>query len=55
MLKITITPKTIQTPTRLLKTYVAIATLNATYAPQSLYATGNTHTNALENIIKLIQ
>ena len=48
MLKITITPKTT-------RVYVAIATINATYAPQSLYATGNTHTNALENIIKLIQ
>jgi hypothetical protein len=48
MLKITITPKTINN----IKVYVAIATVNLF---DKVYATGNTHTQALNNIIKIIQ
>ena len=48
MLKITITPKTINN----VRTYVAIATINLF---DKRYATGSTHTNALQNIIKIIQ
>jgi len=48
MIKISIEPKTISDH----RTYVAIATVNLF---DKYFATGNTHTQALNNIIKLIK
>lgn len=48
MLKITITPKIISS----IRKYVAIATINLT---DTSYAIGDTHTQALTNVIKIIQ
>lgn len=48
MLKITITPKSINN----VRTYVAIATVNLF---DKRFATGTTHTQALNNIIKIIK
>lgn len=54
MLKITITPKTITTNKKSYpRVYVAVATINM-FTPQ-IFATGSTHTQALNNLIKIIQ
>lgn len=48
MLKITIQPKTISNK----KIYVAVATINLF---DKRFATGSSHTNALQNLTKLIK
>ena len=54
MLKITITPKTVTTDKKSYpRVYIAIATMN--FFNPKIFAIGNTHTEALNNLIKLLQ
>ena len=54
MLKITITPKTITTNNKTYpRVYLAVATVNL-FTTQ-IFATGSTHTQALNNLIKIIK
>ena len=53
MIKISIEPKTILTDKKTYpRVYLAVATINLF---DKVFATGNTHTQALNNIIKLIK